>query len=523
MDTTPTRPEPPPAHPLGRLLARLAAPALAPLPDGELLAHYRRGSEAAFALLVTRHGGMARAAALRVLGNADDADDAAQVAFALLAERAGALAGRPSVAGWLHGAARRVAMQLRRRQLRRARRERRAAKPEAVHPAGGAESAEDLAALDAALSRLPDYLREAVVLCELEGLPRQAAAERLGVPIGTLSSRLASAHRQLARRLGGPAAGAALAALLSPSSGASVPPPVVAGVWVAGVSPTAKLLLFEVKRMALFVKLKLVAAGVGVAIAAVGVTAGAGGRVGVGAAGPQETQAPAPPGGGAPAAPTLAADSVEARLIGVWEPVGVEVEPPLLIVAPGPVPKNLTLIERVTVESVGAGGEVRGETRFLVAGRGGVTNLRSARAGKLRVAAGPPARVSLDFFFPAGGSAGLSGSDVTASLRLDGDRLRLSIPFFAGETNPVPPKVVGATAPSAVEVYTYTFRREPRQEPAPPPKTAAPEAKPSPEAKALRTRDSLDRLKDSVVGLWRRTKLETANGRPLRQELTTIQ
>ncbi len=77
-----------PPHPLGRLLARLARPALEGLTDGELLARFHAGSEAAFELVVARPAGMARAAALRVLGNAEDADDAAQAAFALLAEPA---------------------------------------------------------------------------------------------------------------------------------------------------------------------------------------------------------------------------------------------------------------------------------------------------------------------------------------------------------------------------------------------------------------------------------------------------
>ena len=56
--------------------------------------------------------------------------------------------------------------------------------------------------LDRELNRLPEKYRAAIVLCELEGRPRKEAARKLGVPEGTLSSRLATGKRMLARRLG---------------------------------------------------------------------------------------------------------------------------------------------------------------------------------------------------------------------------------------------------------------------------------------------------------------------------------
>jgi hypothetical protein len=57
--------------------------------------------------------------------------------------------------------------------------------------------------LDKEIARLPDHLRTAVVLCELDGVPRKKAAGMLGIPEGTLSSRLAKARKLLARRLQG--------------------------------------------------------------------------------------------------------------------------------------------------------------------------------------------------------------------------------------------------------------------------------------------------------------------------------
>jgi hypothetical protein len=55
--------------------------------------------------------------------------------------------------------------------------------------------------LDQELSRLPNKYREAVVLCHLQGKTRGQAAGQLGIPVGTLSGRLTTARRILARRL----------------------------------------------------------------------------------------------------------------------------------------------------------------------------------------------------------------------------------------------------------------------------------------------------------------------------------
>jgi RNA polymerase sigma factor (sigma-70 family) len=172
--------------------------------DGQLLtAFLGHRDEAAFEALVRRHGPMVLGVCRRVVGHADDADDAFQATFLVLARRAASVVPREAVGNWLYGVAVRTASKARAAALRRRTRERQVA--DLPHPpAPAADEANDLAqVIDRELSRLPDKYRLPVVLCDLEGRPRRAVARELGVPDGTLSNRLAAARRVLARRLGG--------------------------------------------------------------------------------------------------------------------------------------------------------------------------------------------------------------------------------------------------------------------------------------------------------------------------------
>ena len=147
--------------------------------------------------------------------------------------KAGAIARREQLANWLHGVASRTALDARARADRRRARERKAfaMSPSEVGPDDGPERGELRAILDEELARLPASYRGAVVLCELDGLSRQAAARRLGIPEGTLSSRLARAKDLLRHRLtrrGLAPSVVALEAALAPR-GPRLPPPALAG------------------------------------------------------------------------------------------------------------------------------------------------------------------------------------------------------------------------------------------------------------------------------------------------------
>jgi RNA polymerase sigma factor (sigma-70 family) len=176
------------------------------LSDSQLLERFlaRRdeAGEAAFATLVQRHGPMVLGICRRVLRDRHGAEDAFQATFLVLVHKARSIAQRERLASWLYGVALRCARKARSRIQRQRSREGPLvssldiAKPEAPPP-----DDELMAILDEELARLPERLRAAVVLCELEGLTRSAAALRLGIPEGTLSSRLASARRLLRERL----------------------------------------------------------------------------------------------------------------------------------------------------------------------------------------------------------------------------------------------------------------------------------------------------------------------------------
>ena len=90
--------------------------------DAELLASFTRTrDEAAFATLTTRHGPMVYRVCYGILGDAHEAQDCAQAVFVVLARKAGSLRSEASLAAWLYGVARHVALRNLRARARRTR------------------------------------------------------------------------------------------------------------------------------------------------------------------------------------------------------------------------------------------------------------------------------------------------------------------------------------------------------------------------------------------------------------------
>jgi RNA polymerase sigma factor (sigma-70 family) len=170
--------------------------------DGELLrAFLNKGDQPAFAALVRRHSPLVLNVCRRVVRQEQDAEDACQATFLLLARRAVSIRKQNSLASWLHGVAFRMATEARRAASRRRKHEGRTHPAPATDPAWSAAWQEVQVLLDEEIQRLPGIYREPFVLCCLENLSTEEAARRLGAKKGTVCSRLGRARQHLQRRL----------------------------------------------------------------------------------------------------------------------------------------------------------------------------------------------------------------------------------------------------------------------------------------------------------------------------------
>jgi RNA polymerase sigma factor (sigma-70 family) len=207
---------------LARLRTAVGADLLSAAPDADLLARFAQDrDEAAFAELVRRHGPRVLAECRRVVPEPSAADDVFQAAFLVLARRANEIRHPEYLGGWLHGVANRIARRVRRRVVRRSAAEQPLASVPEPHAPTVPQTIDLRDVLDEELNRLPALYREAVGLCDVDGLSRRAAASRLGIPESTLSNRLTRARALLGRRLlrRGVALGAGLMAA-GPADGA---------------------------------------------------------------------------------------------------------------------------------------------------------------------------------------------------------------------------------------------------------------------------------------------------------------
>src|SRR5262249_47796269 len=200
---------------LRRLARRMAAETIGDRTDRQLVEHFLAERDGmVFEVLVRRHGPVVYRGRWRVLQQAEDAEDAFQATFLVLARNLAAVRDRDSLASWLHGVAHRIALKARSLGATRKRHEARAPVPSAVPP-------DDLtwkglrAVLDAELARPPEKWRWPLVLCSLEGRPQDGPAAELGYSGTPPRRRREAARAALGRRLSRRGFGsAALAAVL---------------------------------------------------------------------------------------------------------------------------------------------------------------------------------------------------------------------------------------------------------------------------------------------------------------------
>jgi RNA polymerase sigma factor (sigma-70 family) len=186
---------------LRRLTRGLATETLVDQSDRQLVEQYlARRDEAVYTALVRRHGPMVYRVCWRVLQQEQDAEDAFQATFLVLAQNLHSVRKMDSLASWLHGVAHRVALKAKAQAATRRRHEERAGQSQPV-PGDEVTWGELRRALDAELAQLPDKWRLPLILCYLEARTQDEAARHLGWSRTTLQRRLADGRAALGRRL----------------------------------------------------------------------------------------------------------------------------------------------------------------------------------------------------------------------------------------------------------------------------------------------------------------------------------
>jgi RNA polymerase sigma-70 factor, ECF subfamily len=173
--------------------------------DASLIAAARSGDRAALDALLRRHYDRIWTLCRRLAGNHADAEDATQEALIALARGLRSFDGRAAFTTWSYRVATNACLDELRR---RARRPSPAPTDEmvVVDRAPLPESVGDRLDIDAALAQLPDEFRAAVVLRDLCDLEYAEIAGLLGLPPGTVRSRIARGRAHLARAMGNPEA-----------------------------------------------------------------------------------------------------------------------------------------------------------------------------------------------------------------------------------------------------------------------------------------------------------------------------
>ncbi len=176
-----------------------------PAQDAQLLARVANGDHQAFTLVMETHQDRVFAVCLRVLGDREMALDATQETFLTAFRKAHQFQGNAALGTWLYRIAVNTCYDLLRRQKRRP------TEPLPEHREFVDQRAEE--AVDAAsyrheiveaLHKLPPEFRSAIVLADIEGMALPDVALALGVPVGTVKSRVFRGRRLLAQYLGEP-------------------------------------------------------------------------------------------------------------------------------------------------------------------------------------------------------------------------------------------------------------------------------------------------------------------------------
>lgn len=175
--------------------------------ERELIDQARKGDRDAVQVLYRRHAGRVLAVVRRLLGDDEAAADCAQEVWIRAIRSLPAFRAESSFGTWIHRVSVNVALHARRSRKRRAGHEEEM--PPALEVAGSMGPAGDALLrrrLQAALDRLPDGMRQVIVLHDVEGLTHEEIGSALGINAGTSKSQLFKARaqmRELLRSLAG--------------------------------------------------------------------------------------------------------------------------------------------------------------------------------------------------------------------------------------------------------------------------------------------------------------------------------
>lgn len=184
--------------------------------DGEFIENLKAGDAAAFDTLVLRYSGGVYALLYRLTEDAEEASDLTQETFLQTFKAIRNFRGEADLKTWIY----RIAVNESRNRFRWWKRRRREKTDSLDAPAGENQTAlsdrlssnsanpeeivlqrERERILTEALRNLPEIFREAVVLCDIEGLSYEEIAVALSINIGTVKSRIARGREELRRRL----------------------------------------------------------------------------------------------------------------------------------------------------------------------------------------------------------------------------------------------------------------------------------------------------------------------------------
>jgi RNA polymerase sigma factor (sigma-70 family) len=189
-------------HPVLQELRNLVDRPVEQWADEELLARFvAHHDEGAFKVLLLRHGCLVLSVCRRVLGHAQEAEDACQATFLVLARGAAAIRKPASLASWLYGVAYRVAKQARADLKHWRQHQRQVLTMSHEDPLAPLLDSELHEVLEEELGRLPARFRDPLILCCCQGMTLEQAARELHRPLGSMSRWLAAGKERLRQRL----------------------------------------------------------------------------------------------------------------------------------------------------------------------------------------------------------------------------------------------------------------------------------------------------------------------------------